>query len=251
VWAAEEEINNGQDPTRPLTRFDFRYQYQNLPPDENDNVHIFTPRADKPFVLAPHWSLATRIDLPLFLTEALSPDNLDGDYEFGLGDLLLQGLLLNALSQRFAWAVGAQLIFPTASHDHMGGGRYRLVPTLGARYSLPEITPGSWAAFLIRYDVDYAGDDDRGHISELQLAPLVNIALPGLWFVNLYPSSDIRYNFTSKRPGDTGRWFFPFNFMVGKMLARSIVTSVEIGIPIVDDYQVYDFKLEARIGFFF
>jgi hypothetical protein len=35
------------------------------------------------------------------------------------------------------------------------------------------------------------------------------------------------------------------------MLTRSIVTSVEIGIPIVDDYQVYDFKLEARIGFFF
>jgi hypothetical protein len=62
---------------------------------------------------------------------------------------------------------------------------------------------------------------------------------------------DIRYNFGSKRPGDAGRWFFPFNFMVGKMVTRSVVASVEIGIPIVDDYEVYDFKLEARFGLFF
>jgi hypothetical protein len=69
--------------------------------------------------------------------------------------------------------------------------------------------------------------------------------------VNLYPSSDIRYNFAAKRPGDSGRWFLPFNFMVGKMVTRSIVASIEIGVPLVDDYQVYDFKLEARVGFFF
>ena len=25
VWAAAEEVNNGQDPTRPLTRLDVRY----------------------------------------------------------------------------------------------------------------------------------------------------------------------------------------------------------------------------------
>ena len=76
--AADEEVNNGQDPTKPLTRLDLRYQYQNLPPDDHDNAHIFTPRADKPFVLAPGWSLATRIDLPLFLTDAVSPDNPGG-----------------------------------------------------------------------------------------------------------------------------------------------------------------------------
>jgi hypothetical protein len=72
VWAAEEEVNNGQDPTRPLTRFDFRYQYQNLPPDDHDNSHISTLRADKPFVLSQRWTLAARSDLPLFLRRARS-----------------------------------------------------------------------------------------------------------------------------------------------------------------------------------
>jgi hypothetical protein len=238
-------------PHANIARLDIRYQYQNLSPDDHDNAHIFTPRADKPFVLAPGVSLATRIDLPLFLTDAVSLDNPGGADVFGVGDLLLQGLLIYTSSQRFAMAGGAQMIFPIASRDNMGDGKYRLVPTLGARYKLPEITPGSWAAFLIRYDYDFAGESDRRHISELQLAPLVNVALPGSWFVNLYPSSDIRYNFAAKRPGDSGRWFLPFNVMVGKLLTRSIVASLEMGIPIVHDYQVYNFKLEARIGFFF
>jgi hypothetical protein len=165
--------------------------------------------------------------------------------------MLLQGLLIYAPTQRFAVVGGTQMIFPTASRDNMGAGKYRLVPTLGARYNLPEITKGSWAAFLLRYDYDVAGESDRRHISELQLAPLVNIALPDGWFVDLYPSSDIRYNFAAKRPGDAGRWFVPFNVMVGKLVTRSIVASLEMGVPIVNDYQVYDFKLEARVGFFF
>src|SRR5262245_45795305 len=103
AWSAEtEEVNNGQDPTKPLTRFDFRYQYQNLPPSHDDNAHIFTLRADKPFVLAPGWTFAARLDVPLFLTEAVSPDNPRGVYQFGQGDLLIQGLLINAPTPDFA-----------------------------------------------------------------------------------------------------------------------------------------------------
>jgi hypothetical protein len=252
AWSAEtEEVNNGQDPTKPLTRVDLRYQYQNLPPSHDDNAHIFTLRADKPFVLAPGWSLATRLDVPLFLTDAVSRDNPKGAYQFGQGDLLVQGLLINAPSPDFAWAFGAQAIFPTAREEQMGGGKYRLVPTLGARYNLPAISQGSWTAFLLRYDVDTGGDNHRSHISELQLAPLVNFALPDQWFLNLYPSSDIRINLLDKRPGDKGKLFLPFNFMVGKLLTKSIVGSIEIGFPIVNDYRVYDFKTEFRLGFFF
>jgi hypothetical protein len=201
----KEEVNNGQDPTKPLTRFDFRYQYQNAGPHTHDNVHVITPRADKPFTLAPGWSFSARIDMPLFITDVLSKDNRNGNYEFGLGDSLLQGLLIHTITERLALATGAQFIFPTASQDEMGAGKYRIVPTFGARYSLPEITKGSWGALLLRYDVDYAGDHDRGHVSELQVAPIVNIALPNLWFVNFFPSSDIRYNFLKKGPGDSGR----------------------------------------------
>jgi hypothetical protein len=34
----EGEINNGQDPTQPLSRFDFRYQFQNLADDLENQI---------------------------------------------------------------------------------------------------------------------------------------------------------------------------------------------------------------------
>jgi hypothetical protein len=103
----------------------------------------------------------------------------------------------------------------------------------------------------LRYDFDVGGDESRGHISELQLAPLVNFALPDNGFLNLYPSSDIRIDLMHKRRGDEGRLFLPFKFMVGKLVTKNLVGSVEIGFPIVNDYRVYDFKMEAGIGVFF
>jgi hypothetical protein len=128
----------------------------------------------------------------------------------------------------------------------MGGGKYRLVPTGAFRLALPEVSTGSFFTLLVRYDYDFAGDADRPHRSELQLGPVFNVNLPQRWFVTLFSSSDIRINLM-----DDGKLFLPFNVMVGKLVTRAIVASVEFGVPMVDDYQVYDFKLEARIGFFF
>ena len=39
--------------------------------------------------------------------------------------------------------------------------------------------------------------------------------------------------------------------VVGKMLTKNLVGSVEIGFPLIEDYHVYDFKMEWRLGFFF
>jgi hypothetical protein len=250
VWA-EENGSNRQDFTPPLTRVDVRFQYRNSPPSDHDNGYITTLRVDKPFSLSKEWSLVTRLDLPLFFTDAISADNPNGNYKFGLGDILVQGLLFNRLTQRFAWGFGSQLIFPTATEDQMGLGKYQVLPTAVLVVTIPEITKGSWLALLGRYETTFAGHDDREDRRELQFAPTLNISLPDCWFVDLFPSSDIRYNLGEQRPGDTGRWFVPFNFMVGKMLSQSIVGSVEVSFPIINEYAVYDFKIEGRIGFFF
>jgi hypothetical protein len=249
---AQQNINNGEDATRPLARFDLKYQYQNLPPSDGDNSQIITLRADKPLALARDWQLATRLDLPTWITDAVSSDNPNGNTAVGLGDLLIQGLIVHAPpASRFGWAAGARLVLPTASEDQMGLGKWRVVSTIGGRYFMPEITEGSWVALVTRYDADVAGDSARAHISELQLAPQFYLQLPKTWFVNLYPVTDIRYNFADKRSGDTGRWFVPLDVAGGKMLTRSIITSIEISVPVVNEYKLYDLKIEARIGFLF
>lgn len=249
--AAADETDNGEDITRPRTRLDVRYQYQNQPADTHDSQHTFTLRTDRPFDLAPGWRFGTRADLPFVYTDATSADHADGAFGFGLGDALVQGLLINLPTPDFAWAVGARFVFPTGTQDRIGAGKYRIVPTVGARQDLDAISDGSWITLAARYDLSYAGDDGRRDIRELQFAPMFNLALPDGWFVTVFSSTDIRYNLGEKRPGDSGRWFVPLDFTVGTLINKTTIASLEIGVPLIKDYDLYDFKIEARLGFFF
>ena len=252
---AHHEVNNGQDFTKPLTRFDLRYGYQKVPgaPHGHDGMHIVTMRMDKPFVLSPEWLVTARVDLPFMFTNLPNlKDNPRGNTHFGLSDALAQIFLVNVPNKTFAWAVGTQVVFPTASEEQMGTGKYRVVPTAGARFSTDSALRGSWVALAARWDRSFAESRSNARdVNELQFAPVVNIWLPGYWFINLFPSPDIRYNLSEKRNGDSGRWFVPANFMIGKMLGKNVVSSLEVGIPIVNHYKVYDFKMEFRLGFLF
>lgn len=248
----EEEANNGQDITRPLTRFDIRYEYQNNPGSRNDDMHVVTLRVDKPFELGEKWKLATRFDLPLAVTNQISRDNPDGANHFGLSDVLVQALLVNTPTERFAWAAGAQVVFPTATEDEMGTGNWRIVPTIGMRWSTNEVMKGSWVALAARWDRSFASTrNDAAEVNNLQFAPLINIPLPHQWFINLFPSTDIKYNLGKRRPIDEGRWFVPADVLVGKMIRKNVVATWEGSVPIVNDYKVYDFKTEFRIGILF
>jgi hypothetical protein len=243
--------NNGQDLTRPLTRLDLRYQYQTSGQDRDEATDTFKIRMDKPFDLPDGWQLALRADLPLALTNVTSSSNPGGNYQFGLGDVLTQAMMIKTVDRNFAWGVGTQLIFPTASTDAMGGGKYRVVPTVGARWNPPGFGAANWVEGIVRYDMSYAGDPDRASKRELQLAPMVNVALSQGWYFDLYPSSDIRYNAGPVRAGDTGRWFVPVDVLIGDKPNRRLVLSLEVSVPVVKSYHVYSFKSEARVGWFF
>lgn len=66
--------------------------------------------------------------------------------------------------------------------------------------------------------------------------------------MTLFPSPDIRINYGDPITGQTGRWFVPFDFRVGKKFTENIALSLEIGVPIVRDYPVYDFKKQLRLN---
>ena len=119
---------------------------------------------------------------------------------------------------------------------------------VGARYSLPELSEGSYFEPIVRYAVSFAGDPTKKDISNLQFAPMANIALPNQWFVTLYPTPDIRLNYGAPITGQTGRLFLPLDFMVGRNIAKGVTISAELGVPIIKDYPVYDFKTIARIN---
>jgi hypothetical protein len=241
---AEEPLNNDEDFTRPLARFDFRYQFQ----DKSNGVEqsAFTLRLQQPIPLSSDWELATRADLPFVLNDGTSSDNPSGETRFGLGDFLTQFVLVNTVTERFAYGVGLRTLYPTATQDQFGSGRYRLIPLVGVRGFLSEISLGTFFQPIVRYDFDVGGDDRRKHVSQLQFSPTFNLVLPHRWFVTLYPAQDIVLNNLGGH-----RWFVPADFLVGRNISKVTVASIEVSIPIVKQFTLYDFKLEGRISVHF
>ena len=108
--------------------------------------------------------------------------------------------------------------------------------------------PSSYLEPLVRYDASFAGDPTRKNISNLQFAPTFNLGLPDRWFVAFDPSADIRVNCGDPVTGQTGRLFLPTDVRIGCKISDNLALSLEIGLPIIKDYQVYTFKTEARIN---
>ena len=113
---------------------------------------------------------------------------------------------------------------------------------------LPELSPGSFFTGIVRYDVSFAGNPSARNISNLQLDPLLNIALPYRWFITLYPSPDIRINYGDPIAGQTGRLFLPADILIGRNVTKDVVVSLEVSVPIVNQYPVYNFKTVARLN---
>ena len=125
------------------------------------------------------------------------------------------------------------------------------MPGFGVRYSLPEWGANSYFVPVVRYAMSFAGDPTARRISEPQIAPTLNIDLPGPWFFTFYPSNDIRINFGQPKSGQTGRLFLPFDALIGAKLTDRLQVSLEGSVPIVKAYSVYNFKTELRIRVLF
>ena len=246
--ASDADYNNGKDFTRPETLFQLRYRYQTSPGTSAANgttrtvtADVVTLRSDFVYQLDPSWKVAFRGDLPLTATNPFSPDNPSGDYVYGLGDADFQAALVDTIDSRWAAGAGLRIIAPTGA-DNITSGKWQMMPIIGARTMLPEIGAGSYFSGTVWYDMSFAGDPTRKHISNLRLDPTFNVALPDHWFFTLYPSPDIRINYGDPIIGQTGRLFLPFDFSVGHSFSNGLTLSLEVGVPIVNDYPVYDFK---------
>jgi hypothetical protein len=248
---ADEAENTGDDFVRPRKLFQIFYEYETAPGTTSPvTTNTMKLRADHPIDLAPQWTLGLRADLPYLAKNPISSSNPAGNYLYGLGDADLQAALLHEFDARWAAGVGARLTAPTGG-DIIGSGKWQIMPGFAVRYGLPEVSPNTYFEPQVRYDVSFAGDPSKKDISNLQFAPTLNLSLPDHWFFMFYPSTDIRVNFGPPVTGQTGPLFLPFDFRIGRKLTDDLVLSLEIGVPIIKDYPVYDFKTEVRLNVLF
>lgn len=238
---APTEDNTGEDFLRPLSRFDIRYTYQEKTGDTETSFTTF--RVDTPFLLDNGWTLATRFDMPIVHSDSISSDNPSGDDEIGSGDVLSQFLLISPHQGNWKYGFGMRLLWPTASQDQMGSGKYQMAPGFGINYYPDRWSDGSFLGIRFQEFFDYAGDDNRSDIHQTSIKPGFSYNLQNNWFVSSFP--DIRINWEQDND-----WFVPLNLKVGRKIDKRVV-SIEFNTPIINGYDRYDWQVEFQFGFFF
>ena len=247
----------GDDPTQPLGKIELLDRYTQAPgpgveAGSTRQVTTNTPfaRIEVPFSLAPQWELNFRAEIPVVWTNAVTPRNPTGATVNGFGNILTQAWIVHDIDQRWAVALGGQLIAPSSTNG-VAMDAWEQVTGFVVRAMLPEIDPGSYFAPQVRYGIDFVGNDNGNMLRQLRIAPTLNINLPHDLFFTLYPSPDIRMNYGTPVWNQRGRLFLPLNFMVGWKPTIHTVISAEFGIPIIKDFPVYNFKVQLRVGYLF
>jgi hypothetical protein len=248
-----EQLNNGEDFTRPLWRLEAKERYENLP-----NRHglkpekwVTTLRGDGWSGAEEGWKLYGRVDVPLVRShDVTSSFNPDGDATFGLGDLLTEfALITPAAAQHWGFGAGLRVVWPTASLNEAGKGKVQLGPLVGVRADLPEISPGSFLLTQIRYLNSIASRDEnkgRANVNELDIQPKFNVGLPEAWFVATYASEPIQISFA-----DDNKIFVPIDLMVGKKVAGHWILSLDYSREIFHEkgFEPYEWQVEGRVAY--
>jgi hypothetical protein len=248
-------FNNGEDVTRPRTLFQVRQRYERLPDAEGREPEkwVTTLRADLWAGLGDGWKLYGRIDEPLvYSNDVTSSFNPNGHSRFGQGDLLTEiAIIAPPPTPRLGYGLGVRAVWPTAGLNEAGDGKYQVGPVAAARYSLPEISAGSFFLTQVLYLNSVASRNEnkgRADISQLNIQPKFNVSLPDAWFLTAYASENIQINF-----GDEGKLFLPFDLMAGKKLGEKFVASLEFSRELIHDkgFEPYQWQLEGRLGYYF
>jgi hypothetical protein len=154
--------------------------------------------------------------------------------------------LAHDFDQNWAYGFGARGVGPSAQ-DSLGSGKWQIMPGLGVRYSFTDLGPDTYFVPVIRYALSVARDPARRNIWQAQISPKLNIGLSDRWFITLYPSYDVRINDGPSVPGQTGPLFLPFDVAVGREIVEGVQLSLEVSVPIIRDFPVYNFKTELRL----
>lgn len=126
----------------------------------------------------------------------------------GIGDINYSLFLSPADSKGVIWGLGPSIMFPTASDDQLGSGKWSAGPT-GVLLFQPK-----WGTYggLVRQLWSFAGDDDRSHVNQFLIEPFVNYNLPGGWYLITDPIITANWNADS-----SDRWTIPLGGGVGKL----------------------------------
>ena len=177
-----KQLNN------PLTSV-WNYSFQNnlyllngAPSTELRGQYVFDLLPTLPVPLTPEWNLITEPSIPFLVSPDLGPDG--WDQVSGFGDIGLTTILSATSKSAFEWGVGPTFIFPTASSDALGQGKWQFGPAVVGLYIAPKWMGG----IFVQQWWGSTGDDTRANTNQMDLQYLFFWFLPKHWQVGMSPN---------------------------------------------------------------
>ena len=166
-----------------------------------------------PVALTSNWNLITRPVITLFNSVPHPDPNNPQEIErtTGFGDTTLMELVSPSpkLAGNWLLGVGPTFIFPTASSDYTGQGKWQVGPAAIVGYLSKKWILGA----LVQNWTSFGGSGDQD-VNQMNLQPIAAYFLPGGWSIGY--SGNVLANWKADKAGDV--WTVPLGLIVGKVL---------------------------------
>jgi hypothetical protein len=159
-----------------------------------------------PFHATENWNVITRTIVPFVYQPELAPGV--GDV-FGLGDIQFTAFLSPAKPGEFIWGVGPILLMPSGTDNSISQGKWAAGPS-----AVVLRMEGQWVyGALANYVSSFAGQSDRGAVSQWLIQPFVNYNMADGWYLVSAPI------ITANMMADSSdRWTVPIGGGVGRII---------------------------------
>ena len=225
---AEETVVKGVNPADNLTKFELLPKFTMIDGDNDISISTLTLKYDR----AIRGLYGVNIELPVAYFSSPFDD------EFGIGDLNLRGRV--QFRTRFAtWIVGVEAVFPIASADALGTGKFQLNPVLVGVYPF---SPETFIAVVAKHYFSVAGDEDRADIVQGQYRVLAAYASKGGWWLLADPQVWVDYE-------NDARVHFAPEAEVGRMIAPLVGVWIRGGAHVSGDWEKDDWTVSGGVRF--
>jgi hypothetical protein len=222
--SASELNKQLSNPVTSLWSLTLQFNNFRLENDEWNNNLLFQPVL--PISLTKDLNLINRPVIPLY--DVVPHETAPGKFEHtaGFGDITLVELLSPAHSGKWILGAGPTFIFPSASSDFTGQGKWQIGPAVVVGYLTKEfivgLFPQQWWSF--------AGDSSRRATSQMNLQPFAAWFFGEGWKVGY--SGNILADW--KAPSNN-RWTVPIGVELGKVVKLG---RLPVSIAIAGQYMV-------------
>jgi hypothetical protein len=185
-----------------------------------------------PVALTSNWNLITRPVIPLFTSQPHPnpKDPTEVERTTGFGDITLMEMFSPSPKLVGNWllGLGPTFIFPTASTDWTGQGKWQVGPAAIVGYLSKKWILGAF----VQNCTSFGGSGNRQDINQMDLQPIAAYFLPDGWSIGY--SGNILANWKADSAGDV--WTVPLGLSVAKVLKLG---KLPVKIALAGQYMVH------------